>query len=400
VSATVRGRVLSAVARWWWPATGGAVVLAWTAVALAGTTRVPPLAAAAAAGTALLAMAAPAGRADPAAVATLVAVPLAVAEAARGGNAVPLGVALATAALLAAYRRGVGRSAPLPLLTLSGGVAAVIVGVAAGSTNSDRILLRVGDRPAGALVLAGAALVVSAVDDQRGTERAVAAPVLLAALLATAVVPPLVLIAAWGALACVAALVDRPAVALAGLAIVATAAGARPAGLLLAAGATLAWSMDASAAAVCVLPGGVVLAGVLAGEPITAVSAAAALALGGAGVALLIRFRPEIRIDGGRPLALAFAAWFVVAPGSWAFSRADSLHAYDVGAARAVAAACLAMVALLFRRGAEWTWPTAAPPPAFADPFSGRPAAAMRSAAAVATVASAGWLVISVLRLH
>ena len=92
-SGVISTELTAEVNRWWWPATGAAVAAAWVGVALADSARFPPLAAAAAAGTAVLA-AAPmlpvAGVPGLTGVGGLLVLPLAVAEAVRGGNAAPL----------------------------------------------------------------------------------------------------------------------------------------------------------------------------------------------------------------------------------------------------------------------------------------------------------------------
>lgn len=399
----VSNTVVMAVNRWWWPATGAVVVAAWVGVAMAHTTRVPPLAAAAAAGTAALAAGPPlsvAGVPGLAGVVALLVLPAAVAEAARDGNAALLGVVLGGLAIATVVSRVRDAALPAASAAVALGVAGVVTAMASGSLEATRVHFVVADRPAAAVMLAGAALVLTGVDHRLKAERALLAPVLLAALLATPALPALAVILGWGALAVGAALVDRPAVALGGAAVVAAAAGVAPAGLLLAAAAVLVTALDSGAAVLCALPGAVVLADALAARPTTAVGIAGGLALGATALALALRLRPGVRVDGGRPVALALAAWLLIAPGTWGFTGADTLRAYDVGASRALATGALVGLALLFRRGGEFAW---APPPAD-DPSEpadllARPAAA-GVVAGMATVASVGWLVVSVVRLH
>ena len=400
-------RRVSAVAlgvnRWWWPATGAAVAAAWVGVALVGTARFPPQAASAAAGTAVLA-AAPllpvAGAPGLTGILALLVLPAAVAEAARGGNAAPLGVALGALGLIAAVAGARDRGRSVPLLALAVGLGGFVAGMTAGSVDFERIRLAIGDRPAAALVLGAAALVLAAVDATSRAERAVVAPVLLGALLAAPALPPLAVVFGWGALAAGAAWLDRPQLALAATAVVAVAAGVGPAATLLAAGAVLAWALDSPIAALCGLPGVVLFADVLAARAYTGLSLAAGAALGATGLALALRFRSELRLDGGRPLALVLAGWLVIAPGTWGFTGASGLGAYDTGAARALATGALVALAMLFRRGGELAWSAGAPaeptgPVAFAD----HPVLTV-AGAAVATLASVGWLVLSVARLH
>jgi hypothetical protein len=191
---------------------------------------------------------------------------------------------------------------------------------------------------------------------------------------------------------------------LAGLAVVAAAAGVGPAALLLGAGAVLAASLDGRLGALCGLPGAVVLADALVSRPATGIDVAAALALAVTGLALAARFGADVRLDGGRPLALALAAWLVVAPGSWAFTGADGLGAYDTGTAQALATGALVALAVLFRRGGEFSAPAVGAAGSDDrrgedDPLARRPLLTA-GAATVATVGSVGWLVVSVLRLH
>lgn len=396
-------RVAQVVADWWWPVASLAIVGAWVAVAVSGSERVPPLAAATAAGTAAVAAVPGLPRAavpDLTALAAVLIVPITVAEAVRGGNVLPLGIALCAVVLLAGFGRGPTARTPVGLFALGLGVAAAVTGVVEGSADFAKLRLAVPHRPAAALVVAGAGLVISAIDDRTHAERAVAVPIVLAALLATPALPPLATVIWWGGFAVVAATLERPGVATAALAIVAAAAGAPAPALLLGAGAVLAWTIDGPPAALCALPGAVALANLLAGRSVTAVSAVAAAALAVTGVAALLRFRPAIRVGGGTPIGLALAAWLVVAPGSWRFTGVNSLGAYDAGAARAVAVAALAVVVVVLRTGAEWDWPRARVPTESALVIPPAPAAMLRVVGMAATVAAAAWLVVSVIRLH
>ncbi len=395
-------RTAIAVNRWWWPVTGAGVAAAWIGVALAHSTRFPPLSAAVAAGTAILAAAPPlpvAGTPGLTGVVALLVLPLAVAEAARGGNAAPLGAVLGVLALLALFADIHERGRSVPLLAMAIGLAGVVTGLTAGSLVADRVRLAIADRPSAAVVLAGAALVLVAVDHRSRAERAVLAPVLLAALLAAPALPPLALILGWGTLAAGSALLHRPTVALGGLAVVATAAGAGPAGLLLATGAVLAAALDARVAAVCGLPGAVVLANLLAGRELTAVSSSTGVVLAVVAVALAFRLGGGARFDGGRPTAWVLAAWLVIAPSTWDFTGAGGLDAYDTGALRALATGGLVALVVLFRRGGEFAWSADVAEPDEGVPAVGHPAVT-GTVAALATVVSVGWLVVSVVRLH
>jgi hypothetical protein len=404
VTATAFTRSLaSRVTKWWWPATGAVVSIAWVGVAWADTERYPPLAAAAAAGTALLAAApTPADAEGPslASVLALLFLPATVAEAARGGNAAPLGVGLCAVALLAVVERFRDRDWSLYPPAVALGVVAVVLGITADSLEAARVHFTVTEKPAAALVLAGAALVLAAADGRSRAERAVVAPVLLAAVLAAPVLPPIALIAGWGALAVGAALADRSPVAIAALAIIGVAAGVPPLGVLFAAGAVLATALDSPIAALCALPGAVVLADVLAAQPVTAVAVAAGAALAATALALAVRFHGGLRVEGARPVAAGLAGWLVIAPGSWRFAGVEGLRAYDVGAGRAAAVGALIALLLLFRRGAELGSPQPAPSDEEVATVGPRVGAALLVVAGLATLASAGWLVVSVVRLH
>lgn len=403
ILAAPTARLAASVNHWWWPATAATISLAWVVVALLDTSRVPPLAAAAAAGTAVLGAApavAVAGVPGVTGVLGVFVLPAAVAEAVRGGDAALLaGVAglLAIAAVVAASRDR-GPSTALVMLCL--GVTAVVVGLAAGSLDADKVRFVLTDREAGAVVVAGAALVVGAIDDRMYAERAVFAPVLLCAVLAVPALPPLAVALLWGALAIGGGVVGKPPAALAALAIVAAATGEPAAALLFGAGAVLAAALDSSTAAITGMPGAVVLASALASREVTAVNVVAALALAATAALLGAAVRPDVRVDGGRPLALALAIWLAMAPGTWAFTAAEGLRAYDVAAARAVAVGALVALLVAFRRGAEIALPDRpAPADELPDPMASRPVVSGALATA-ATLAGVIWLVVSVVRLH
>jgi hypothetical protein len=397
-------RLVVAVNRWWWPVTGSAIVIAWVGVALAHSTRFPPLAAAAAAGTALLA-AAPllpvAGLPGLTGVVAVLVLPVAVAEAARGGNAAPLGAVLGALAVMAVFAGARERGRSVPLTAMAFGVAGVVAGLTAGSADADRVRLAIADRPSAAVVLAGAALALAAIDERSKAERALVAPILLGALLAAPALPPWALLAGWGALAVGAALLERPSLALAAAAIVAAAAGAAPAAILLGAAAVLAAALDVRLAALLGLPGGVALAQWLLGRPATGRGVAAAAVVAAVALALAMRVRGGLRVDGGRPLALVLGAWLLVAPGSWAFAGVTGLGPYDVGASRALAAGLVVALVVVVRRGADLSLFGADGVTTVdgSNSPADRPVVAA-IAATLATVASVGWLVVSVVRLH
>jgi hypothetical protein len=297
-------RLVVAVNRWWWPVTGSAIVIAWVGVALAHSTRFPPLAAAAAAGTALLA-AAPllpvAGLPGLTGVVAVLVLPVAVAEAARGGNAAPLGAVLGALAVMAVFAGARERGRSVPLTAMAFGVAGVVAGLTAGSADADRVRLAIADRPSAAVVLAG----------------------------------------------------------------------------------------------------GVALAQWLLGRPATGRGVAAAAVVAAVALALAMRVRGGLRVDGGRPLALVLGAWLLVAPGSWAFAGVTGLGPYDVGASRALAAGLVVALVVVVRRGADLSLFGADGVTTVdgSNSPADRPVVAA-IAATLATVASVGWLVVSVVRLH
>jgi hypothetical protein len=210
--------------------------------------------------------------------------------------------------------------------------------------------------------------------------------------------PLVAVIIGWSTLAAGAALLDRPHACLAALAVVATAAGVAPAGLLLAAGAVLAAALDSPIAVLCGLPGAVLLADTLAAQPLSWRVAISGLGLAAAGIAVGLRMRGGIRVDGGRPVAVALAAWLVFAPGTWAFTGAEGLDGYDTGALRALATGALVALVVLYRRGADVTWQAQS---AEEGLDSVLPLPVVSSVIAVAaTLASVGWLVLSVVQLH
>jgi hypothetical protein len=397
-----QSRAIAVITRWWWPATGTAVVLAWVGVALANSTRVPPLAAVVAAGTAALA-AAPelrvAGLPGPTEVVALLVLPVAAAEAVRGGTAAPLAAFLAGAVLAALYTAVRGREPLLAGTVRLIGVLAVVDGLVAGGLDSDRVRLAVTSRPAAAAILAGSALVIVAVEARTGADRAVLAPVLMASLLAAPALPPLAVVLGWGALAVGGAWLDRPPVALGALAVVAAAVTAPGAAILLGAGAVLAAVLDGQVAAACGLPGAVALAVVLVARPGTApvlVAGAAAIATA---VAVSFRLRATLSLRGGRSIALPLALWLIVAPGTWKFIGPGGLGAYDAGMARAAAVALLTVVAVAARRGGGVGIDAPEREDDIDDALTARPAA-VAVVVTGATLATMVWLVVSVIRLH
>src|SRR5581483_3517421 len=288
-----------------------------------------------------------------------------------GGGAL---VALAVAAALAAVAGG----APVRVWAVAAvGVVLAAVGVVAlrsGANSWQLPLAAAGNhRSDGVLIVVGAALVVFA-----GTQRtrAPAAVLIPAGAFLAAQAAPMVhraggltwlaVVLGLCAVACALAarvgeaLLDRPAAALTLLAIAALVGpgATRGPGLLLAAAGALAVALGWPAAAALGVPGGVALAIALAARgggaafAIGLLAGVVALAL----AAAVLRAGPLPRPSAWSLPVLALGAWLVVAPGTWAWVGPVSLHAYDLGAARAVAGAALCLIALVLlgRDPAGW----------------------------------------------
>jgi len=210
---------------------------------------------------------------------------------------------------------------------------------------------------AAAAVLLGAA----AIGPTRG--RAYAAPGLLVGLIVAPGLSSLTLAAVGGALAVLSAAVlgRRPGVALGFLGLGAAAfSTGRPAAALLLAGAALAlaYGGDHPAAGLLGLPGAAALAldALIAGGGATPVLLVAATAATAALMVLAaIRATEVIQLAPVRVMepgflpwaaipAAALGIWLLVAPGTWAWTGASGLGAYDRGAAPAAAVGCAVVV--------------------------------------------------------
>lgn len=176
-------------------------------------------------------------------------------------------------------------------------------------------------------------------------------------------VSPLALAIIGGALALLSATVlgRRPGVALGflGLGAAAFSAG-RPAAALLLAGAALAlaYGGDHPAAGLLGLPGAAALTMDAlttggGGTPVVLVAATAAtaalLVLAATGVTAAIQLAPVRLMEPGylpwaAVPAAALGTWLLVAPGTWTWTGASGLGAYDRGAAPAAAVGCAVVV--------------------------------------------------------
>lgn len=193
---------------------------------------------------------------------------------------------------------------------------------------------------------------------------------LVLGVVAAPVVPLLALVVAATA-TLVAALAEEEAMALAAVAVAAAAhSSTHPAALLLAAGAALAVALPRGASVAAALPGTVVLAGTLAGRRLGAFDVVVAVLLAVAVVAAALRSRAGALPPATWP-AVALAAWLVVAPGTWRWAGPARLAAYSRGAAIAVAAGGLAVVA---RRVAESAVPRLRPVGSSVGSAAGPPA--------------------------
>ena len=141
----------------------------------------------------------------------------------------------------------------------------------------------------------------------------------------------------------------QPALALGllGLAAAMAPGATTPAAALLEAAAVLAVAVGTPASAALGLPGGVALALALAASgggvafAVGTLTALTALALS-AGARSTPVTRPAVSVVP----ALAAGGWLLLAPGSWAWTGPARLGPYDMGAARAAAAALVVVLAL------------------------------------------------------
>jgi hypothetical protein len=256
-------------------------------------------------------------------------------------------------------REGIWAQAGLVLVA----AGLLVAGIASGrEANEDwRFVADGGATAAFGLAAAAVLLGAAAFGPTRG--RAYAVPGLLAGLIVAPGVSPLTLAVTGGALALLSAAVlgRRPGVALGFLGLGAAAfSTGRPAGALLLAGAALALSYggDHPAAGLLGLPGAAALAmeALTAGggaTPVVLVAATAAtaalLVLATAQVTRAIQVAPaRVMEPGYLPWAAipaaALGVWLLVAPGTWAWTGAAGLGAYDRGAAPATAVGCAVIV--------------------------------------------------------
>ncbi|MBV8979953.1 MAG: hypothetical protein JO086_03545 [Acidimicrobiia bacterium] len=288
-----------------------------------------------------------------------------------GGGAI---VALAAAAALAS---AAGRMAARVWATAAAGLVVAAIGVVALRSAANAWQLPLADatshRGAGVLVLVGAALVVVACCQRARAPLTLAAPA--AAFVAAQAAPMVhrsggltwfaVVLAIAATAASVAAragrpLLDRPAVSLAllGFAALVVPGAARGPGLLLVSGGLIALALDATGAAALGVPGGIGLGIALAARGggaafvVGALGGLVALAL----AAAVVRTRPVPRPSIWMAPVLGVGVWLLVGPGTWGWVGPAPLHAYDAGAARAVAggALCLLALVLLGRDPAGW----------------------------------------------
>jgi hypothetical protein len=405
----------------------GAVAAAWLAVALRGNVTVghlalTPIAAATACGAALLASTLPdLGRADgQASIVLLIGFPVAVAIAAGRGSLDPLLVAGAVVAVAGLWP---GADRWLPVARLAGCAGMVVWLV--GHTLQDGGRLHVDGRAtAAAMVVAAVLLVVaSSSPGSAPSSRLLLVPAVLAGVTAAPVLPAAAaLVGGAGALG--AAAVRRPPAALALLAVAAAAVPAGgPAARLLAAGALIAAALGADVAVLVGLPGAAALAAAIVRAPSTSaavITAAAAIATAALSAE---RMRGRFVLDPARVPAVALGAWLLVAPGTWTWAGPSLLATYDHGAARAVAVGLVVLLgdealhrmraaapgsrhsdssgrrsgvetpgAARHRASVSERGDEIALPPRFAVPTA--------TAAAVLTVACAGWLVLSAIALR
>jgi hypothetical protein len=343
-----------------------------------------PLVAAAGCGTALVAAAVDAAALQRPALAGVAlagaSFALAAGRTATDGAGLAAGLAVAAVAALAAVR-----PTSREWLPAVAGVVAVAVGVVAlrAAANSWQLPLADGAlvyRGEGLLLLFGAALVVVAGSQWARRPAALLVPLGLFVAAQAApvargsdgVAPATVLLALAAAAAALAAragrpLLDRPTAALALFALAALIGPGvtRPAGLLLAAGATLASTSGSPAAAALGFPGGVALAVGLAarGGPTAFLEGALAAVVVLALAAGALRGGTPARPPAWMAPVLFLGAWLLVAPGSWAWAGPAGLGPYDLGAGRAVAAAALCLVVLAHTGRGPAGWYARAFPP-------------------------------------
>ena len=343
-----------------------------------------PLAAAAGCGAALLV-----ATIDAAAVARPVWVGFALAAASIGlaaghtatdgaGAVAALAVAVATASLAGRPVARVWAPAAVGLVVAAAGVVALRS--AANSWQLPLADVAASHRGDGLAIVAGAALLVLAGSHRARAPSAVLVPAgaFLAAQAspmvqrADGLAPAAIVLAGVAAAAALGGRAPRrmlhhPTAALTLLAVAALVGpgATRGPALLLAAAGTLACALEWPAAAALGVPGAFALAVALAARGGTTAFMVGVLA-GVVALALAAAARWE------RPVpppamwtapVLVLGAWLLVAPGTWGWVGPVSLRSYDVGAARAVAAAALCIVTLVLLGREPGGWYARAFPP-------------------------------------
>jgi hypothetical protein len=317
--------------RWLWPVAGLAVSLAWAAGATQGHAR--GRAAAAAAAALVTASVVPATLESLlAGVALLGVLPLAMVRP-------PL---LAAVVVVVAVADRADRPTAQRLVSGAGAVL-LAAGMAVTAIDGQGWRLVPSGRPAAALVLAGALAVLA------GRSQLLLVPALLAAAAAVPVLPhPEATIAAVLAAVALAAF-DRPGPAVAALGL---AAAPLPAAFLLMAAGALCTVVPLPLALLGALPGAAALVGTLAVGRLSA--SAVALSAGLAVVTGILAWRVgEARPapwteDDAHPRRLPAAVllfWLAVAPDTWRWAGRAPLTPYQRGAALALAAGVLSVLA-------------------------------------------------------
>ncbi len=371
-----------------WTVAAAVVTALWVVAAVAGGDPAPvdtaAVGAAAAAGTAAVVGAAwSSGPTKPLWLAALMLVVLPVGTAAAAGSSAPvlpvILLVLAAGEIVSSLTSPGGQSdsgtgqprqeetspeevwARAGLVLLATGL--IVAAIASGRGENDEWRLVADGGSAAGFGLTAAVILLGAAALGPSPGRAYAAPGLLVGLLVAPGVSSLTLAVAGGGLALLSAAVlgRRPGVALGflGLGAAAFSAG-RPAAALLLAGAVLALSYggDHPSAGLLGLPGAAALAtdALTAGggaAPVVLVAAAAAtavlLVLAASRVTQAIQLAPVRMMEpdylpwAAIPAA-ALATWLLVAPGTWAWTGASGLGAYDRGAAVAAAVGCSVVV--------------------------------------------------------
>jgi hypothetical protein len=293
--------------------------------------------------------------------------------------------AIAALVVVAAASVVAGRPSVRVWATAASGLVAAIAGVVSlrSATNSWQLPLAdaaANHRGDGLLILVGAVLLVLA-GSQRA-RRPVGLLVPAGAFLAAQAAPlvhradglgPAAILLALGAAAVALAArfgqaaFHRPAAALTLLALAAlvTPGAARGPALLLAAAGTLACPFEWPGVAALGVPGGVGFAVALAARGGTTAFVVGALAGLVAVVLAAVAAREEEvpRLVVWAAPVLALGIWLLVAPGTWGWVGPTGLRSYDLGAARAAAAAALCLIVLVHLGRAPVGWYAQAFPP-------------------------------------